>query len=213
MNCKRVGEYEKGVLRSVLAGAVWHGHALYKAGVITEDVCQFCGSNVSEDLEHLWWSCPAWEHIRSRHRNEWFSFMSCWPSCFKLFGIMPLDHPSFLHLAMGAADTDEFGTEAQIEYEACEEQAWHCELLVGGLIVIYTDGACRHNDDVRLRKAGYGAFWAIGHPHNFALPVEGDIQTNQRAELLAVLAVLEREGRPLEIRTDSKYVYDGCTRK
>ena len=41
-------------------------------------------------------------------------------------------------------------------------------------------------------------------------PLPGRTQTNQRAELLAVIRVLEIEPRPLHIKTDSQYVLDGC---
>ena len=38
----------------------------------------------------------------------------------------------------------------------------------------------------------------------------GHVQTNNRAELAAVLAVLQREHRNVLIKTDSSYVYNGC---
>ena len=44
---------------------------------------------------------------------------------------------------------------------------------------------------------------------NIALPLVGELQTNQPAESQAVVEVLRVEPRPIEIRTDSQYVYDG----
>ena len=39
--------------------------------------------------------------------------------------------------------------------------------------------------------------------------MRGSWQSNQRAELQAAIAALRAEDRPIEIRTDSKYVLDG----
>eukprot|EP00973_Karenia_brevis_P063653 8849122-Karenia_brevis.AAC.1 len=47
---------------------------------------------------------------------------------------------------------------------------------------------------------------------NIGGPLPGEEQTNQRAELYAVLHVLRTEKRRVEIRSDSQYVLDGCLR-
>ena len=44
---------------------------------------------------------------------------------------------------------------------------------------------------------------------NLVLPLPGKVQTNQRAELFAVVKLLEREWRPVQIRSDSQYVVNG----
>ena len=44
---------------------------------------------------------------------------------------------------------------------------------------------------------------------NLSIPVPGYIQSNQRAELLAVVLACLRDPRPLDIRSDSSYVCDG----
>ena len=85
------------------------------------------------------------------------------------------------------------------------------ELTANGRFVVFTDWACRHNQDARFRRAGYGAFWADGHPLNISSALGDWSQTNNRAELMAVIACLETDPRPFEIRTDSRYVFNGCT--
>ena len=80
-----------------------------------------------------------------------------------------------------------------------------------GKVVVYTDGACCNNQHKRLRRAGFGCFWGLGQTRNIAEPLAGEIQTNQRAELQAAVATLQAEVRPVEIRTDSKYVMRGVT--
>ena len=77
---------------------------------------------------------------------------------------------------------------------------------------VYTDGACVHNQIPSLRRAGYGAWWADDHPMNVSLPLAGHTQTNNRAELSAVLHVLQHEPRDVHIKTDSEYVLQGCLR-
>ncbi|CAE8633519.1 unnamed protein product [Polarella glacialis] len=84
------------------------------------------------------------------------------------------------------------------------------EFFHDGKIVVFTDGACSNNQDDRFRRAGYGAYWADGHALNFSLALEGWAQTNNRAELMAVIQTIEQEGRPLEIRTDSRQVHNGA---
>lgn len=54
-----------------------------------------------------------------------------------------------------------------------------------------------------------GAFWAHGHPFNISEPLAGALQTNNRAELTAVIKVLECDLRCVEIRSDSSYVVNG----
>ena len=68
-----------------------------------------------------------------------------------------------------------------------------------------------NNADARLRRAGCGIFYADGHPLNFSCLQPGFSQTNQRAELLAIILALRRDNRSLEVRTDSQYCFDGAT--
>ena len=68
--------------------------------------------------------------------------------------------------------------------------------------MVWTDGSAMGN------KAGGGVFYGDGNPRNVAIPVSGK-QTSQRAELTAVLYILENEERKVQVRTDSMYVRSG----
>eukprot|EP00973_Karenia_brevis_P063250 8794164-Karenia_brevis.AAC.1 len=57
----RTDDFHKGILRSILVGAVRSGHNLYKCGLAESDVCPFCAQGVPEDLGHMWWDCDAWQ--------------------------------------------------------------------------------------------------------------------------------------------------------
>eukprot|EP00973_Karenia_brevis_P040324 5570592-Karenia_brevis.AAC.1 len=95
-----------------------------------------------------------------------------------------------------------------VESEVCK--TFDSECFHDGRVVIYTDGATRHNQHKDLRRAGSGGFWSHRNPKNFSKALPGLVQTNQRAELYAVWHALEVEARDLEIRSDSQYVVDGC---
>ncbi|OSC97069.1 ribonuclease H-like protein [Trametes coccinea BRFM310] len=75
-----------------------------------------------------------------------------------------------------------------------------------GWDVAYSDGACKGNGKVGA-IAGIGVWWAENDPRNLAERCAG-FQTNNRAELIAIVRVLETTPlarRPLLIKTDSKY--------
>ncbi|KAI0337718.1 ribonuclease H-like protein [Trametopsis cervina] len=72
--------------------------------------------------------------------------------------------------------------------------------------IVYCDGACRGNGK-QVSIAGVGVYWGLGDPRNIAERCPG-VQTNNRAELIAIIRVLETDPvdyTPLIIRTDSKY--------
>lgn len=74
------------------------------------------------------------------------------------------------------------------------------------LTVVYTDGSARGNGQVGAR-AGYGVWFGPHDPRNISERLQGDLQTNQRAELTAVLKALETipVADDVEIKTDSNY--------
>ena len=84
-------------------------------------------------------------------------------------------------------------------------------------IIVYTDGACRNNG-TDIAVGGIGVYFGPSDPRNASEPLLGR-QTNQRAELQAVIRALEiivshRRGsrESVEIRTDSSYVQKGITK-
>ena len=75
---------------------------------------------------------------------------------------------------------------------------------------VYTDGSFGLGAP-RRGFAGYGVWFGPLDPCNFSQPLEGVVQTVNRAELSACIAALRVAPRrqALRIVTDSKYVYDG----
>ncbi|KAI0085542.1 ribonuclease H-like domain-containing protein [Irpex rosettiformis] len=80
-------------------------------------------------------------------------------------------------------------------------------------IIVYCDGACKGNGQTGS-IAGVGVFWGAGDKRNIAERCPGS-PTNNRAELIAIIRVLETAPRcdmPLIIRSDSRYSID-CVSK
>jgi ribonuclease HI len=71
---------------------------------------------------------------------------------------------------------------------------------------IWTDGSSRGNGQ-RGARAGLGVYFGPNDPRNLSQPLPGDLQTNQRAELLAIQRALESvpDTQDVEIVTDSQY--------
>lgn len=79
---------------------------------------------------------------------------------------------------------------------------------VDEMAVVYTDGSCIGNGQ-KNAKAGIGIYIPdSGVRIGERLPGE---QTNQRAEIYAVIRALEIDPRDLEIHTDSMYVVKAMT--
>lgn len=78
---------------------------------------------------------------------------------------------------------------------------------------VYTDGACTKNGQDGAR-AGWGVFFAANDSRNISARLIGEVQTNNRAELTAVLwafrYALTHSG-PIIIWTDSSYCRNGWT--
>eukprot|EP00973_Karenia_brevis_P014376 1958189-Karenia_brevis.AAC.1 len=135
------------------------------------------------------------------------------PNCTRFCGIVTLDlKPEKKDAGASGSGTERpdgtVNSRAQNSRNLWMEELFENERFCKGRVVVYTDGASRNNQLRDLRHAGYGAFWSASSPFNFARPLQGPHQTNQRAELQAVIDVLLVEKRPVEIRTDSKYVHD-----
>ena len=79
--------------------------------------------------------------------------------------------------------------------------------LKNNVIQVWTDGSSFENGSKNAR-AGIGVFWKDNDQKNLSEKLPGE-QTNNRAELYAVIRALEiceNKTKLLEIITDSKYV-------
>jgi ribonuclease HI len=82
--------------------------------------------------------------------------------------------------------------------------------------IIYTDGACPSNGTAAGR-AGIGIFFGPNNPKNISARLPGKHQTNQRAELFAIVKVLKTlcilvvQSKEYVILSDSSYAVKGIT--
>ena len=219
MYCGKLSAAEQGSLRTIQAGGLWTQDRWCRAGVTSTDRCSFCSSGAAETIEHVWWHCPAWRAIRDQYPKVMQSYKSDWPRCLLDCGIVPdnvtweADVVSRTGLdVIDLTSDDAISDDAQPDWSQIGRSGRYGELMADGHVVVYTDGAARRNQSKYLRFAGYGAFWADGHPFNASAPLKGELQTNNRAELQAVAYVLGIEVRPVDIRTDSAYVQKGITK-
>ena len=81
-------------------------------------------------------------------------------------------------------------------------------MTAGGIVDIYTDGACKGNPG----PGGWGALLRFDHNERELFGGE-PATTNNRMELLAVIEALSALTRPCRVRlhTDSRYVQQGIT--
>ncbi len=81
-------------------------------------------------------------------------------------------------------------------------------------MIIYTDGACKNNQNKNIRTAGCGVYFAENNNDlqidNISIKLEGSKQTNQVAELTACILAIEKivslnVTEDIIIKTDSMY--------
>ncbi|GMG18978.1 unnamed protein product [Ambrosiozyma monospora] len=85
------------------------------------------------------------------------------------------------------------------------------------LATVYTDGACKNNQNRFARRGGYGVFFGVNDKRNISAPLTGDNHTNQLAELTAIDKALDEIIKvalkvKFTIVTDSKYCIDCITK-
>ena len=208
-------------LHRVLTGSLQSRERCYRHGQAASPTCPWC-SQAPETVHHIVHECAAWEEHRC---PDLCSLQSHPPQP----PLAPQSHPAQppCTVLCGLALESQSAREAQVIRAAVGDAPIPQDITVGltnatwaaqeglseeGRVIIFTDGACKNNEHALLRQARRGAFWGLDHPANFSLPLVGVRQTNQRAELNAVLRTMQLDARPLEIRTDSRYVVDGINR-
>ena len=172
-------------------------------------ICPYCQSNVKEDIWHVFCDCEAWNSIRETFKrrlqgpndtieggdNEVFQGLgilveSQWQKVQRnlLGSVVPFTLPP---KPDGVYEVDDRLLDLH---------------FVDGHLCWWPDGACIDQSDDHFRRAAYAGFLAEDHPGNFAFHVEGPIQTNQLAELLAALIIMSWSWIPTLIPSDSDWV-------
>ncbi|TPX56582.1 hypothetical protein PhCBS80983_g04430 [Powellomyces hirtus] len=120
------------------------------------------------------------------------------------------------------AEVDDDGEFTSLDDEACLSALASASAETGSDMVsvsIFTDGSCLGNGKVSAR-AGVGVWFGQNDERNIAERLPGKVQTNNRAELTAVIRAIESAdkhystGPPvrLVIYSDSQYMRNGLTK-
>ncbi|CAE8605679.1 unnamed protein product, partial [Polarella glacialis] len=109
LQSKKLSDNQRGMLRSILAGAIFTEHRRWRAKLTANNECKFCLAGEVENEQHLWWECPAWASVRAGHPKAMLTYSDNWPTCFRWCGIMPENHEGFSELAEWFADPDSAG--------------------------------------------------------------------------------------------------------
>jgi len=207
IDSKKSTPYEAGTLKGIISGSLRLQQRLFVAGLVTSPVCPFCNQE-EETLEHCFWKCPRWHMSRAQSDIPSLAICDNWSPCTRECGIF-VEHEEVLALKIELEDEEHDATRmldvlctGQIREQASNMSQY-------GRVSLWTDGACTNNQDHRLRRAGCGIFYSQDHVLNLSCILPGRTQSNQRAELLAVVLALRRDPRDLDIRTDSDWVYQG----
>ena len=81
---KALKPYDAGILRYIIADGQLTRDRRYRRGMAQADACMNCDEDATEDLNHVWWQCEAWEGIRQQHPSvtaAHSSHGSTWPNC------------------------------------------------------------------------------------------------------------------------------------
>lgn len=76
-------------LRNIITGAVHTEQRRFKANCASTPQCPWCESQDDETIEHLFWVCPKWQHLRQPLMNEYANVLALLPPCMRECGLFP----------------------------------------------------------------------------------------------------------------------------
>jgi hypothetical protein len=173
---------QRAILQAVLAGGIYHGRRL--AHMLSNEklrVCAHCGHE-SEDIEHIFWHCPAWAPIRADVlKIVTLEDIGKWPACTRCCGIFQQKRDYTPYQERVATETRDYKVERPPTYDRKEvEEIFDHD----GFQLVATDAACpRQQTHVQLRRAGGGIYYGPNHPMNRDEKLPSIAQNAQRGEL------------------------------
>ena len=172
----------------ILSGSLRTADRLYPAKLINSPNCPF-GCNCKEDPEHFWVHCPHNQHINNQYKD--IKDAPVYTSCLGLIAEPEVLKKRRQYLISVKPPDDPDNN----FFELAPNRVW-------------TDGACKNQDNADIRMAGSGIFFGFGHPCNKAWPIAGLEQTSIIAEMEAVLYILYWVTWPITIYTDNQFTVD-----
>ncbi|WP_353239581.1 hypothetical protein, partial [Limnohabitans sp.] len=102
---KALTKEQRSDLGSIQAGGLWTASTLFAAGLLDSPNCPWCGG-APEDLEHLWWVCPAMAEERRRALSAMQVDHRQLPNALAIHGLAP-ELGNCVHLAFWAGASDQ----------------------------------------------------------------------------------------------------------
>ena len=202
---------DRKLMQSILTGGLKTRERAHRAKQATNPGCPWVcwPRGVPETLHHVYYDCSAWaEHRPATLMQDLFSHPQR-PPCTLMHGLaLESETVQQASREISSQRIPEVSEDVRARLGQGDGQNQEGR-TADGRTIIYTDGANKRGFRSQLRQGGIGAFWGAGHFANFALPLGGRSQTNQRAELQAFLRAAQTDPRRLLIKTDSQYVVGG----
>jgi ribonuclease HI len=173
--------------------------------------CPFCLKEEAETLQHIFWECDVYCAQRSKllldlqEEHQGFVVDDMLPT----YGIISL--PQSVVDFFKGLNEPEFDMLSNPPPEWTGDGEFQADN--DGNIIIYTDGAAKHQDERRISRAGCGVYLGDHNPLNFSFRLPGVWQTAYRAELRALVHAAEIAqvvGFSFHIKLDNKAVVDNA---
>ena len=199
---KREQYGRKGMIMHIACDSIWDEVKRYRAGYRTSPLCPYCNREEG-DRGHLSWKCPVINGLDIPEIQDTNGLINTAVretqyACYWIRGFIPADWTTPIDAPEGSYSLYQHkGNTTNHRYK------------------YYTDGSGRkYHDDPRIRRCGSaGASISFDTtPPTIADAIwgslPGDHQTVPRAELYAIIIVIENRPGPMTIYSDSKYAVD-----
>eukprot|EP00969_Alexandrium_andersonii_P071694 3165451-Alexandrium_andersonii.AAC.1 len=77
------------LLKCITSAGLWNGELLHAAGIASDPSCPFCGFPF-QSFAHLWYTCPAFQHIREQFPWCVPALALALPPTLRDYGVAPL---------------------------------------------------------------------------------------------------------------------------
>jgi ribonuclease HI len=188
-----------------------HGQPISKRRPAPEGPnCPFCNCNIPETLNHIFWECGAYQIQRSKllvdlQEHQGFVVDEMLPT----YGIFSL--PQIVVDFFKSLNEPEFDMNNHPPPEWTGDGEFDAD--DDGNVIIYTDGASKHQDERRISRAGCGVYLGNHNPLNLSFRLPGVWQTAYRAELRALVHAVEIAqvvGFSFHVKLDNMAVVDNA---
>jgi ribonuclease HI len=185
-----------------------HEPAFAGAPPPSSPTCPLCGKE-EEDVAHIYWRCDAFSGLRSGFLEGW---RARWSAPFSMDTMLATHGIASASAVLMQWRCSSFIPEWSYESHPLPYWLGDGEVLFEeGRLVVFSDGACQHQEDSRICSAGCGIFVCHGHPWNNSFVLPDAVLSSEAAELRALLHAVEgatAQEVDIVVKLDNQYVAD-----